>query len=200
MLAGTVETAVNALWDAAPLIGDRIAVVGAGMVGCCVAGVLAGLPGAHVQLVDVDPTRAEIADAFGVGFATPDRAAGECDLVIHASATEAGLARSLELLAPEGEVIELSWYGDRRVTVSLGEAFHSRRLGIRASQVGAVAPARRSRRTFADRLSLALDLLANPAFDVLITGQSEFAELPDVLRSLTDGELFALCHRIHYSP
>jgi 2-desacetyl-2-hydroxyethyl bacteriochlorophyllide A dehydrogenase len=200
VLAGTVETAVNALWDAAPLIGDRIAVVGAGMVGCCVAGVLAGLPGARVQLVDVDPRRAEIADAFGVGFATPDRAMGECDLVIHASATEAGLARSLELLAPEGEVIELSWYGDRRVNVSLGEAFHSRRLTVRASQVGAVAPARRSRRTFADRLSLALDLLADPAFDVLITGQSEFDELPDVLRRLTDGELFALCHRIHYSP
>jgi threonine dehydrogenase-like Zn-dependent dehydrogenase len=200
VLAGTVETAVNALWDAAPLIGDRIAVVGGGMVGCCVAGVLAGLPGARVQLVDVDPRRAEIADAFGVGFATPDRATGECDLVIHASATEAGLARSLELLAPEGEVVELSWYGDRRVTVSLGEAFHSRRLGIRASQVGAVAPARRSRRTFADRLSLALDLLANPAFDVLITGQSEFAELPDVLHRLTNEELFALCHRIHYSP
>src|ERR1700761_9157323 len=161
VLAGTVETAVNALWDAAPLIGDRIAVVGAGMVGCCVAGVLAGLPGARVQLVDVDPARAEIADAFGIGFATPDRATGECDLVIHASATEAGLARSLELLAPEGEVIELSWYGDRAVSLPLGEAFHSRRLVVRASQVGAVAPARRSRRTFADRLSLAMELLAN---------------------------------------
>ncbi|HEX5405381.1 MAG TPA: zinc-binding alcohol dehydrogenase [Pseudonocardiaceae bacterium] len=200
VLAGTVETAVNALWDAAPLIGDRIAVVGAGMVGCCVAGVLAGLPGARVQLVDVDPRRASVADAFGVGFATPDRAAGDCDLVIHASATEAGLARSLELVGREGEVIELSWYGDRRVSVPLGEAFHSRRLTVRASQVGAVAPARRVRRTFADRLSLALELLANPAFDVLITGQSEFDELPGVLAGLTNGELFALCHRIHYGP
>jgi 2-desacetyl-2-hydroxyethyl bacteriochlorophyllide A dehydrogenase len=199
VLAGTVETALNAVWDAAPLVGDRIAVVGAGMVGCCVAGVLAGLPGARVQLVDVDQRRAEVADAFGVGFATPEQAAGECDLVLHASATEAGLARSLELLAPEGEVIELSWYGDRRVSVPLGEAFHSRRLTVRASQVGAVSPARRSRRTFADRLALALELLANPAFDVLVTGESEFEELPDVLAGLTDGRLFALCHRIHYN-
>jgi threonine dehydrogenase-like Zn-dependent dehydrogenase len=198
VLAGTVETAVNAVWDAAPLIGDRIAVVGGGMVGCCVAGVLAGLPGARVQLVDVDSRRAAVADAFGIGFATPDQAAGECDLVLHASATEAGLARSLELLADDGVVVELSWYGDRRVAVPFGEFFHSRRLTVRASQVGAVAAARRSRRTFADRMALALRLLADSAFDVLVTGESEFAELPRVLPRLATGELFALCHRIHY--
>ena len=198
ILAGTVETAVNALWDAAPLVGDRIAIVGGGMVGCCVAGVVAGLPGARVQLIDVDPARAAVAEAFGVGFATPDQALGECDIVVHASATRAGLALALRLLATEGEVVELSWYGDREVSVPLGEAFHSRRLTIRSSQVGSVAPARRVRRTFGDRLALALDLLANPAFDTLITGESRFTELPDVMRSLASGELFALCHRINY--
>ncbi|MDL4773557.1 MULTISPECIES: zinc-dependent alcohol dehydrogenase [Thermomonosporaceae] len=200
VLAGTVETAVNALWDAAPLVGDRIAVVGAGMVGGCVAGVLAGLPGARVQLVDTDPARADVAEAFGVGFALPERAEGECDLVVHASATESGLTRSLELLAPEGEVVELSWYGDRRVALPLGEAFHSRRLVVRGSQVGAVSPARRSRRTFADRLALALALLADPAFDVLVTGESGFADLPGVLPRLASGELPALCHRIVHDP
>ncbi|GAA5167907.1 zinc-binding alcohol dehydrogenase [Amycolatopsis dongchuanensis] len=198
ILAGTVETAVNALWDAAPLVGDRIAVVGAGMVGSSVAGILARFPGVRLQLVDPDPARAEIAEAFGIPFVRPEDAAGECDLVVHASATEAGLVRSLELLAPEGEVIELSWYGDRRVSVPLGEFFHSRRLAVRASQVGAVSPARRSRRRFGDRLALALDLLAEPAFDVLITGESGFDELPSVLPRLADGELPALCHRIRY--
>jgi threonine dehydrogenase-like Zn-dependent dehydrogenase len=198
ILAGTVETAVNALWDAAPLVGDRIAVVGGGMVGCCVAGVLAGLPGARVQLVDVDPARAAVADAFGVAFATPDDAQGDCDIVVHASATTDGLALALRLLAFEGEVIELSWYGDKAVNVRLGEFFHSRRLSVRASQVGAVAPARRARRAFRDRLALALELLANPAFDVLITGDSAFTELPDVMRKLAGGELFALCQRINY--
>jgi NADPH:quinone reductase-like Zn-dependent oxidoreductase len=198
VLAGTVETAVNALWDAAPLIGDRIAVVGAGMVGCSVAGVLAGLPGARVQLVDVDPDRAPVAEALGVEFVTPDRAAGECDLVVHASATEAGLTRSLELLATDGQVVELSWYGDRRISLPLGEFFHSRRLTVRGSQVGTVSPARSARRGYADRLALALDLLANPAFDALITGESAFDELPAVLPRLASGELFALCHRISY--
>lgn len=198
ILAGTIETAVNALWDAAPLVGDRIAVVGAGMVGAGVAGVLARFPGARVQLVDQDPARAKIAEAFGIGFALPGDAAGECDLVVHASASEAGLARSLELLGTEGEVIELSWYGDRKVSVPLGEFFHSRRLSVRSSQVGMVSPARRARRTYGDRLALALELLAEPAFDVLITGESRFAELPEVLPRLASGELPALCHRIAY--
>lgn len=198
VLAGTVETAVNALWDAAPLVGDRIAVVGAGMVGACVAAVLARYPAVRVQLVDAEPARAAVAEALGVDFALPQDAAGDRDLVVHASATEAGLARSLELLAPEGTVVELSWYGDRRVSLPLGEAFHSRRLVVRGSQVGTVSPARRSR-TFADRLALALDLLADPVFDALLTGECAFEELPAVLPRLASGELPALCHLVRYA-
>ncbi|GAA4734102.1 zinc-dependent alcohol dehydrogenase [Phytohabitans rumicis] len=198
VLAGTVETAVNALWDAAPLVGDRVAVVGAGMVGSCVAALLARFPGVRVQLVDVDPGRAEVATALGVDFALPGDADGERDLVVHASATEAGLARSLELLAPEGTVVELSWYGDRRVSVPLGEHFHSRRLVVRGSQVGTVSPAQRGRRSFADRLALALELLADPAFDALISGECDFDDLPEVLPRLAGGDLPALCHVVRY--
>ena len=198
VLAGTVETAVNALWDAAPLAGDRIAVVGGGMIGCSVAALIAGFPGVRVQLVDADPGRAKTAAALGVDFALPGDALGECDLVVHASATEAGLARSLELLAAEGTVIELSWYGDRRVSLPLGEAFHSRRLTVRSSQVGTVSPAARPGRSYADRLALALDLLADPALDALITGECAFEELPDVLPRLASGQTPALCHRVRY--
>ncbi|GAA3210318.1 hypothetical protein GCM10020256_08300 [Streptomyces thermocoprophilus] len=172
VLAGTVETAVNALWDAPPLVGDRIAVVGGGMVGCSVAALAARFPGVRVQLVDPDPARAKTADALGVEYATPGDARGDCDLVVHASATQAGLTRSLELLRTEGTVLELSWYGDRQVAVPLGEAFHSRRLTVRGSQVGTVSPARAAVRSYADRLALALDLLADPVFDTLVTGES----------------------------
>lgn len=198
VLAGTVETAVNALWDAAPLIGDRISVLGAGMVGCCVAALLARFPGAEVELVDTNPAREAIAHALGVTFATPGTATGGRDLVVHASATQAGLQRSLDLLAPEGTVLELSWYGDRPVTVSLGGAFHSGRLTIRSSQVGTVSPARSGSRGYADRMALALRLLRDPAFDALITGSSRFEELPEVLPRLADGTLPALCHLITY--
>src|SRR5436305_9699694 len=149
------------------------------MVGCCVARLLARFPAVEVTLVDVDAGRADVAAALGVDFALPSEAPDGRDLVVHASATSAGLQRSLELLAPEGNVIDLSWYGDREVRLSLGGAFHSRRLGIRASQVGTLSPARHGRRTTSDRLALALDLLDDPAFDALLTGTSRFAELPD---------------------
>ncbi len=200
VLAGTVETAVNALWDARPLLGDMVAVVGAGMVGCCVARLLAGIPGVRVTLVDVDPLRSGVATALGVDFRVPGETVGGLDLVVHTSATSAGLQTSLDLLAPEGEVIELSWYGDAETRVSLGGSFHWGRLAVRASQVGAVAPARRRRRTTCERLELALQLLRDPAFDALLTGESPFDQLPAVMARLADGELPALCHTLLYPP
>lgn len=198
VLAGTVETAVNALWDAAPLVGDRVTVVGGGMVGLCVARLLVGIPGVEVTVVDVDPGRAEVAAAIGAGFALPADAPGGRDLVVHASASSEGLQLSLDLLAAEGIVLDLSWYGDAEVRLRLGGAFHSGRLSIRSSQVGMVSPGRRGRRSTTDRLALALQLLRDPAFDALITGSSPFDELPDVLRALADGSLPALCHTITY--
>jgi threonine dehydrogenase-like Zn-dependent dehydrogenase len=198
VLAGTVETAVNALWDAPPLVGDRVSVVGAGMVGCCVAKVAAGIPGARVTLVDVDPSRATVAAALGVAFESPADAAGDQDLVVHTTATSAGLETSLRLLAAETSVLDLSWYGDREIRLSLGARFHSDRLGIRASQVGTVSPARAGRRSYADRLHLALDLLADPAYDTVLTGSSPLAELPEVMARLADGDTRTICHTVTY--
>jgi threonine dehydrogenase-like Zn-dependent dehydrogenase len=198
VLAGTVETAVNALWQAQPLLGDRVAVVGAGMVGCCVARLLARVPGVDITLVDVDPSRAAVAAALGARFAQPAQATGGLDLVVHASATSAGLQTSLELLAPEGTVLELSWYGDAETCVRLGGSFHSASLTVRASQVGTMAPARRARRTPAERLELALDLLRDPAFDVLLTGETPLEQLPEVMHRLARGEMAALCHVVTY--
>jgi threonine dehydrogenase-like Zn-dependent dehydrogenase len=198
VLAGPVETAINALWDAPPLLGDRVTVVGAGMIGCCVARLLARFPCTDVELVDVDGSRSAVAARLGVPFVAPQEATGGRDLVVHASATAAGLQQSLGLLRDEGTVLELSWFGDREVALPLGGAFHSRRLTVRASQVGVVAPARRGSRTTRDRLELALDVLRDPAFDALLTGSSAFEDLPEVMARLVDGRLPALCHTITY--
>ncbi len=198
VLTGTVETAVNGLWEAGPRLGDRIAVIGAGLVGGMVATLLRTFPLARLQLVDLDPARKELADALGIDFALPDDALPDCDIVFHCSASEGGLERSLKLVGDEGEIIEMSWYADRRVSLPLGEDFHARRLSIRASQVGAVARARRHRRTNADRLETAVSLLKDPVFDAFLTGTSAFRELPDVVQQLSDGTLDALCHVIEY--
>ncbi|WP_345800396.1 zinc-binding alcohol dehydrogenase [Microbacterium sp. AZCO] len=198
VLAGAVETAVNVLWDAAPLVGDRIAVVGAGMIGCAVARLAAGFPGADVVVVDVDPAKAAVCTELGVAFAAPADAPKDRDLVIDASASEQGLQLAIDSAATEGEVVVASWFGDRPVRLDLGGAFHSRRLTIRSSQVGMVAPRRRATRAFGDRLALALDLLRDDAFDALLTGSSSWRELPDVMAAVASGDQPALCHTIDW--
>ena len=197
-LAANMETAVNALWDAAPRIGDRIAVVGAGVVGALIATLSARIPGAAVELIDIDPRRADLAQALGCRFALPAQAAGEADLVFHVSGTAAGLGTALGLAGFEATVVELSWYGDHAVAVPLGAAFHSRRLRLMSSQVGFVAAARRARRSHRERLALALDLLRDPVFDRLVTGECRLDALPDTMARLATAPDGALCEVVRY--
>ena len=198
VLAANMETALNALWDAAPGPADRIAVVGAGVVGCLCAWLTSKLPGAAVTLVDIDKSRAAAAAALGVGFALPDAAPGDCDLVIHASASEAGLATALRLAGNEATVVELSWYGAGEVAVPLGEAFHSRRLRLISSQVGQVAPSHRPRWSHARRMDAALALLGDPALDAIIAPAIDFHDLPAQLPKILTAPGGALCQLIRY--
>lgn len=198
VLGANMETALNGLWDARPCIGDRITVLGAGVVGALTAWLAARIPGTRVTLCDVNAERATLAAALSLDFAAPDEAPGDADLVVEASGNPAALARALALAGPEATVLCLSWYGDAAVPLPLGEAFHSRRLRLISSQVGAVAPARRARRSHADRLATALELLADPAVEALISGESPFTALPDVMPRLCAPDSTALCHRITY--
>ena len=198
VLAANLETAINALWDGAPRLGDRIAVVGGGTLGLLVAWLAGRLPGCDVQVIDTEASRADIASALGVGFAVPTKARGDADLVVHTSGQGAGLVTALQLAAFEATVLELSWYGNRAVSVPLGEAFHSQRLTLKSSQVGHVAIAQRGRWSHRRRLELALSLLTDPVLDRLITHSAPFHELPQVLARLATGASDTLCHRIDY--
>jgi hypothetical protein len=197
-LAANMETAINGMWDAMPGPGDRIAVIGAGVVGCLVAALVARLPGAEVELIDIDPTREAIAHAFGCHFATPETASHEADLVVHASGSPAGLANALTIAGFEATVLEMSWYGTRIVPLELGGAFHSRRLTLRSSQVGAVPAARRQRWPLRRRLILALSLLRDPVFDILLSGETEFTALPALMPQLATSSAGILCHTLRY--
>jgi len=197
-LAAQMETALNALWDAAPRLGDRIAVVGAGSIGCLTALLAAGIKATSVTLIDRDESRRSVAAALGVPFATPSGdLPRNCDLVFHASGDGAGLDLALSLAGFEASVIELSWYGSDPVQVGLGGAFHSRRLSLRASQVGAVATDRRARWDHPRRLALALALCADPRLDILLQMETPFAELPAALPGIL-GRPGALFHLIRY--
>lgn len=198
VLAANMETALNALWDGAPGPGDRIAVVGGGVVGLLTGALSAAIPGCEVTLVDIRPERRAPAEALGMTFAEPGDAPADCDLVFHASGNPDGLATALGCAGREARVIEISWYGDAIVPVPLGAAFHARRLTLRSSQVGQVPPARRPRWTHRRRLETAISLLADERLDILISGESGFDELPALMPRLASGEIDALCHRIRY--
>ena len=198
VLAANLETALNGIWDAGALPGDRIAIVGAGVVGGLFAALAARLPGAQVTLVDRDPARADLARALGCGFALPEAAPADQDLVVQASGVAAGLALALGLAGFEATVLDMSWYGDQPVVLPLGEAFHAKRLAIRASQVGAVAPAQRPRWSHRRRLGLALDLLADPLYDRFLDGESAFADLPETMAHLSRDGAGALCRLVLY--
>lgn len=198
VLAANLETAVNALWDARPGIGDRLAVVGAGTVGCLAAWLATRIAAVEVELVDVDERKRAAATALGVPFRTPADARRDADVVLHTSGTAKGLATALELAGFEAAVVELSWYGDDTPAVPLGAAFHSRRLRLLSSQVGAVATAQRARWSHARRMQLVMRLLGSPELDSLVTGESPFDELPAVLARLAGSPGYTLTHRIAY--
>ena len=198
VLAANLETAVNVLWDARPVVGDRIVVVGGGVVGLLCAWLCRATPGAELTLVDPNPARAPVAAVLDIPFRTtaPERA--DADLVIHASGHPDGLAAALSAAGVEGVIVEASWYGDRSVPLPLGEAFHARRLTVRSSQVGRLPADRTPRWDHARRLGLAMTLLADARLDALITGEDRFEELPAVMARLSRAPGDTLCHRIRY--
>ena len=198
VLAANMETALNGVWDASVKPGDRVSVVGGGTVGCLVAWLAGRIPGCDVELVDVNPARATTASALRVGFASPDAASGSADVVIHASGASAGLDTALALAGDEAVVVEMSWYGDRPVTAALGGAFHAQRLTLKSSQVGRVATSQRARWSTTRRMTLALEMLAEPALDVLLTGETELARLPEAMPRLLAESADVLCHTVRY--
>ena len=199
VLAANLQTAINGLWDAAPGIGDRVCVIGAGTVGCLVAWLAGRICGCRVELVDVNPTKAAVAERLGVRFASPDDVQPGADIVVHASGNPEGLSTALAVAGFEASVVELSWYGDRPATLMLGEAFHSRRLTLKSSQVGTIAPAQRGRWSSERQMGLVFEFLGNSELDALITGEDRFDDLPGVLERLSAAPGGTLCHRIVYA-
>ena len=198
VLAANMETALNAVWDATPGPADRIAIVGAGVVGSLVAYLCGRLPGAEVTLVDINSARAELAKTLGVGFARPESAKGDCDLVVHASGNPGGLTTALALAGEEATVLEMSWYGDAPVTTPLGGAFHSRRLRLISSQVGHIAPSHRPRWSHGRRLAAALALLTDARLDALLAPPVLFQDLAHRLPEILDARSGILCQPIVY--
>jgi len=187
-LTANMETALNALWDGGAGPGDRIVVVGAGVIGLLVTSLAARLPGAEVTTLDVDESRRPLVESLGGRFLRPDEAPQDADIALHCSATAAGLDTAIRCAGLEGTIVEMSWYGDKAVSIDLGGAFHSRRLKLVSSQVGLVAASRRPRWDYRRRVEAAARLLAVPALDALVAEEVAFEDAPrELVRILAPG-------------
>ena len=198
VLTANMETALNGVWDANPMLGERVCVVGAGVVGALVAYLCARIAGVEVTLVDINPERETLAQALDVPYALPEQAPNDQDCVIHASGHPDGLRLAMSLVGNEGRVIEMSWFGQGEVSLPLGGAFHSQRLTLRASQVGQLPAKLQPRWNYRRRLNVALRLLADPALEALISSECDFADFPERAPALFSPQSTALCHRIRY--
>jgi NADPH:quinone reductase-like Zn-dependent oxidoreductase len=198
VLAANAETALNAIWDATPGPGDRIVVIGGGVIGLLAAWICEGIPGTDVTLFDTNVNRASVAERLGLSFVSAPPTDANADLVIHASGSPAGLQCALGVAGVEATIIDVSWYGTKTVPLALGEAFHSRRLTIRSSQVGRIPPHRSPRWDFRRRMRSALDLLSDPRLDILVSHESDFETLPDIMLGLSKNSTDVLCHRVRY--
>ncbi|MEM7731932.1 MAG: zinc-binding alcohol dehydrogenase [Pseudomonadota bacterium] len=197
ILAANMETALNILWDSGAGAGDAIVIIGAGVVGALTGYLAAKLPGSEVTLVDINVDRANLADSLGCAFATPDNAPRDADVVVHVSATAKGLETAIRSAGDEATVVEASWHGTTPTPTPLGGAFHSRRLRLISSQVGALPTSRRPRWTYARRMAKALGLLCDPTLDALISGETAFADLPAHYGAIL-ADPGTLCHRVRY--
>ncbi len=200
VMAASMETAVNATWDSRIAVGDRVAVVGLGVIGGLVAYLAQAVPGTSVTAYDINPDRRALAEQLGVAFvpAPSTTVPAPYDVVYHTSASADGLQTALAVSGVETRIIELSWYGDRAIPLGLGGFFHSRRLQLISSQVGRIPAAQSSRWTHRRRLELALWLLRDPLLDCFLSAESAFSQLPQTMERLAQQPGGTLCHSIVY--
>jgi len=198
VLAANMETALNAIWDSGVAPGDRVAIIGAGILGGLLAGLIGAIPGVEASLVDVQRDKAALADHMNVIFREPHNAPDNCDVVFHTSSSENGAATALACGGVESRIVEVSWFGDTRPALPLGEAFHIKRLTYQSSQVGMVAPSHRARWSYARRMAKALELLRDDKYDALITGEVAFDDLPTMLPDILAPDASGFATAVRY--
>lgn len=201
VLSANMETALNANWDADFNPDSRVAVIGGGVVGLLTGYLASRSSNAPVTLIDIDPRKSEIATKLGLEFCLGDglsKSGHLFDVLFHTSASGNGLQSAIDHANFEATIVEMSWYGEKSVNLTLGGRFHSQRLKLVSSQVGAVSPKKRANISHAERLQIAMGHLKDDALDALLYPHIEFSELPTQLSQIFDPAYDALCPLVTY--
>ncbi|MEN0004557.1 MAG: zinc-binding alcohol dehydrogenase [Bacteroidota bacterium] len=195
VLASNLETAVNAVWDSQVQIGDRVLVVGFGMIGALTALLLQQIAGVEVYIAERLPQRRALAQQLDFQLLAEET---DFDITFHTSSSSSGLQMAIDRLGYEGTSVELSWYGTKEVSMQLGASFHQQRKRLIASQVGQVPGSKQNRWDYRRRKQLVFQLLQQEKFDQLLTHEISLSEAPALFGKLREGTLEGIGWTIKY--
>jgi len=196
-LGSNMETAINAIWDAEVSLGDEILVIGFGSIGALVSLLANSIVGPRLSVLEINPNRSKIAKSYG--FKVIDSIErGNFDVVFNTSGKGDMLQKGLDLCRVEGKVIELSWYGNKQVNLSLGEDFHYGRKQIISSQVSQIPLKKRATWDYKKRKVLAFDLLKELNTEPLFNLEIPFLECPVFFNKLRQKNFDELAVVIKY--
>jgi threonine dehydrogenase-like Zn-dependent dehydrogenase len=182
-LASNMETAVTAAWDSGVALGERVLVVGFGIVGSLIARIFGLGPAVDLEIAEKRPDRRRLAESMGFR-ATGRPSAESFDVAFDTSGTPAGLQTAIDSVGVEGRVVAVSWFGAEPVRLDLGGSFHSRRKRIIGSQVSRIPGSLRPRWDIRRRTELVFRLLERPEFDLHVGPTVPFTELPKAFETL----------------
>lgn len=198
VLVSNMETALTAYWDAGPLKDEKIMIAGFGLIGALTALLLRLKGFQDITVYEPDATRTGLARRLGFHTGDPGFDPGPFDLAFHSSGNASGLQHCLEVMGPEGRILELSWYGRQKITLGLGEHFHINRLRIIASQVSSIPRNLQGAWNFAKRKQEVLSLLADPCWDRLEIEEVPFETSPAVFYKIRHSQTKGLTYILKY--
>lgn len=190
-----METAVNCLMDGCPVIGEKVAVFGQGVVGLLAAALLARFPLTALLTLDRFKLRREASRGIGAQLALdselsdalstaiewlePGASEGTADLVYELSGDPGALNAAIALTGFDGRIVIGSWYGTKKAPLDLGRRFHRRRIRLIGSQVSTLTPALSARWSRLRRLNTACDMVGRIRPSRFITHQFPFDRAPE---------------------
>lgn len=207
-----METAVNLVQDGQPLIGERVVVLGQGIVGLLLSGLLARFPLADLAAVEGQPDRQDLARTFGVkDVYSPDEATravasssdgypamADADLIYEVSGQPEALNLAIALSGFASRIVIGSWYGSKRVPIDLGGKAHRNRLQLITSQVSTLAPGLSGRWDKQRRYHLAWDMIRATDTAQLITHNLPLEEAEWLYKQLHEEASGIMQSLFHY--
>ncbi|MFY0601906.1 MAG: zinc-binding alcohol dehydrogenase [Cyclobacteriaceae bacterium] len=187
-LASNMETAVNAIWDAQIEVGDKVLIVGYGTIGALTALLAKNIIGTEVFVLDKNEKRIDSAVRHGIKV-YEEGCDDFFDIVFNTSANQEIIQKAFEVTRSEGKIVELSWFGDKSISIKLGADFHYGRKQLICSQVSQIPYRKQPIWDFKKRKELVFKLLESLNPQYIIESEIPFLKTPSFYDRMRNGEV-----------